>query len=332
MLGSAEVAATRGGKGFEQQLAAVRAALDDKRAKPSAALLAKTLAGNSGHLIGMIADELDEGDRVLCSALPDAFVRLLDDPVKRDAGCRGKVAIAKALDRIELREDAVFLAGVRHVQREPVWGGSVDTAAELRGLCGMALVHMRHERAMVECALLLADPELRARSAAARALAASGDRMVAEPLLRLRIAIGEAEPEVTGELFAALLELVGSAAIADVAGYMRHRDAALAEAAALALGSSRLPGAFEALREAEDAFVGASRRTRLLAIALLRDDAAWSWLLERVEEGARPEAEDAARALATFRHDRDLAAKLRAIGVRRKELQASITELLDDAT
>jgi hypothetical protein len=316
-------------KRFEQQLEDVRAALDDRT--KGAALLRKTVAGNNGFLVATIADALEDGD-VLLGALPAAFARLCEDPIKRDPGCRGKVAIAKALDRAALREEDVFLAGVRHVQREPVWGGTVDTAAELRGICGMALVHMQHERAMVEVALLLADKELRARTAGARAIAASGDRVVGEPLLRLRIAVGEPDPEVIGELFAALLELCGSAALSDVAAYFRHEEAALAEAAALAIGGSRLPGAFAVLRDAEDAFVGASRRIRLLAIALVREPEAWAFLLECVADGARPEAEDAARALATFRHDRELASKLREAVASRKDSNVArvVDELLAD--
>ncbi len=315
---------------FEQQIEAVRAALDDRSTAAAHTLLAKTLRTGNGHLVALVADALEDTDAALLRALPEAFTRLLEDPIKRDPGCRGKVAIARALDRVEVREVELFLQGVRHVQREPVWGGRVDTAAELRGICGMALVHARAERALVEVALLIADPEPRARIAAARALAASGDRMVAEPLLRLRIAIGEAEGEVLGECFAALLELVGAQGIEDVAPYLRHADATLAEAAALALGGSRLPGAFAALRAADASLVGAgSRRIRLLAIALLRDPEAWSWLLEQVERGSKAIALDAIDALATFRHDAELVARVRAAVAERGE--PSVTQHADDA-
>lgn len=315
---------------FEQQIDAVRVALDDRDNTAAGKLLDKTLRTGNGHLVALVADALGESDTALLRALPEAFARLLEDPVKRDPGCRGKAAIVRALDRVELREIELFMRGVRHVQHEPVWGGRVDTAAELRGICGMALAHARAERALVEVALLLADPEARARIAAARALAASGDRMVAEPLLRLRIAIGETEGEVLGECFAALLELVGAAGIDDVAPYLRHADATLAEAAALALGGSRLPGAFAALRDANASLVGAaSRRIRLLAIALLREPEAWAWLLEQVEHGSRAIATDAIDALATFRHDAELVARLLDVVARRGE--PSVTRHADDA-
>lgn len=315
---------------FEQQVEGVRAALDDRASTPARALLTKTLRGKNGYLVGLVCDALDDADAELLSLLPAAFAVLQEDPLKRDPGCRGQTAIAKALDRAEIRSEAVFLAGVRHVQLEPVWGGRADTAAELRGVCGMALVHARHERAMIEVAELLADPEVRARVAAARALAASGDRTVAEPLLRLRIAAGEADAEVIGECFTALLELAREGAIDFVARFLAHRDDALAEAAALALGGSRLKPAFAVLRDASESLVGgASRRVRLLAIALLRDDEAWTWLLAIVEDESIAAATDAIHALAAFRHDTELCTRLRAAIARRGD--ATLARIADEA-
>lgn len=300
-----------------EQLEAIRAALPLRASDPAAkALVRKTLTGKAGLPIAVIVDALDESDDGLLRLLPAAFATLMDDPVKRDPGCRGKAAIARAIDRTSSGLDAEAVAtlerGSGHVQPEPVWGGTVDTAAELRGVCVMALVHLRAERALVRAAVLLADPEPRARMAAARAVAASGDRVVGEPLLRLKIAAGDVEAEVLGECFAALLDLVGGEALALVGAYLRNRDAAIAEAAALALGGSRLQGAFAILREADDSLVGgAGRRVRLLGIALLRDPAAWQYLLARICDGAQAEAEDAAAALATFRHDHELVAAIR---------------------
>jgi HEAT repeat protein len=308
----------------------VRAALADRTTASARALLSKTLRGKNGYLVGLVCDALDEADADLLALLPDAFAVLQADAVKRDPGCRGQTAIAKALDRAEARSDAVFLVGVRHVQLEPVWGGRADTAAELRGVCGMALVHGRHERAMIEVAELLADPEVRARVAAARALAASGDRTVAEPLLRLRIAAGEADAEVVGECFTALLELARTEAIDFVARFLAHRNGEVAEAAALALGGSRLKPAFAVLREANESLVGsASRRVRMLAIALLRDDEAWSWLLGVIERESPAAATDAIHALASFRHDTELCTRLRAAIDRRGD--ASLARIADEA-
>ncbi|HET6583991.1 MAG TPA: hypothetical protein VFG69_11095, partial [Nannocystaceae bacterium] len=148
--------------------------------------------------------------------------------------------------------------------------------------------------------------------------------------LRLRIAAGERDAEVVGECFAALLELAGADAIEFVARFLGHPDEALAEAAALALGGSRLRPAFAVLRAAIEADVGGpSRRVRMLAIALLRDDDAWSWLLDTIENESPAAATDAIHALASFRHDTELCARIRDALARRGD--ASLTRLAEEA-
>lgn len=312
---------------LQQQLDLVHEALDVRTSAASITALSKALRTGVGHVVGTIADALAEDDRTLLELLPETFVRLLEDPVKRDPACRGKVAIAKALDRTERSAAEVFERGVRFVQHEPVWGGKVDTAAELRGVCGMAMVHMRHPRALVEVALLLADPETAARVAAARALAVAGDRVAAEPLLRFRLAIGDPESEVLGECFGALLEIAGVDAMDDVAAALRSPDATVAQAAALALGGSRLAGAFERLREADESLVGGDgRRTRLLAMALVRSPEAWDHLIALVADGSRASAEDAARALLTFAHDDELMARLEEAARDHDDIAALVAE------
>lgn len=248
----------------------------------------------------------------LAATLPAAFERLMEDAVKRDPQCQGKVAIAKRLREAELDADGLFLRGVRHVQLEPVWGGSIDTAAELRGVCLMALIEGRHPRGLIEAAHLLADPQVMARSAAARALGVCPSPEAAEPLLRLRVEVGDEEPEVIGECLAALLSVAPGSALPFVVERLDARDDAVAEAAALALGESRLDDALAPLqRTVERTVLGRRRGVLMLAVAMLRSEAAWSWLVERVAEGPRGEAEDALRALGTFAHDERLASRVR---------------------
>lgn len=67
------------------------------------------------------------GSSELIPDLTVAFERLFRDPVKTDAQCWGKNAIAKALKDLGHAEGATFLRGVAYVQMEPVWGGSSDT-------------------------------------------------------------------------------------------------------------------------------------------------------------------------------------------------------------
>jgi len=65
--------------------------------------------------------------------LAAAFPRFLQNAVKSDPQCWAKNAIAKTLAAFEYQESELFLAGIRHIQLEPVWGGSADTAGPLRG-------------------------------------------------------------------------------------------------------------------------------------------------------------------------------------------------------
>lgn len=312
-------------KRFDTQLAALQEAVKDPKAPKLRARIVEALGGNNGHLVSVATAAAVGGDedapvvdRALLDLLPAAFERLMHDAGKRDPGCRGKAAIAKALRRAEARTEEVFLAGVRHVQKEPVWGGSVDTAAELRGVCLMALVESWHPRAMVEAAHLLADPLAAARMAAARSLGCSGRAEVAEPLLRLRVQAGETDAEVLGECFGALLQLAPGPSLDYVAGMLGGDDEAAAEAAALALGGSRLSGALAPLLEhARGLLPRGRRRMVLLALALLRADEGWSYLVELVEQGPPPAAAEALEALATFAHDDHLRERVLAAVERR---------------
>src|ERR1700761_467581 len=70
----------------------------------------------------------------LTSLAPDlvaAFERFLQNAAKSDPQCWAKNGIAKALAAFEYQEPEIFLAGTRHVQLEPTWGGSADTAGPL---------------------------------------------------------------------------------------------------------------------------------------------------------------------------------------------------------
>src|SRR3954449_1479835 len=68
-----------------------------------------------------------------------AFDRLFIDPLKTDPQCWGKNAIALALRDLGHRDSAAYLRGAVHIQLEPVWGRSEDTAGPLRGHCLHAL-------------------------------------------------------------------------------------------------------------------------------------------------------------------------------------------------
>jgi hypothetical protein len=121
--------------------------------------------------------------------------------------------------------------------------------------------------------------------------------------LRLKALAGD-EPEVLGECFTALLRAEGAGSLAFVAPFLSSPDDAVAEAAALAVGESRLEGAFEVLHDAFERTIGRSlRRTLLLAAALLRRENAVAFLLELVESGAEQTSADASAALAIYAQD-----------------------------
>src|ERR1700722_9550827 len=83
------------------------------------------------------------GDLLLRELIPDllaAFERFLKDPVKSDPKCWAKNAIVKALKDLGHDDAAIYLRGIGHVQMEPVWGGSADSAGARRGGGGLGLV------------------------------------------------------------------------------------------------------------------------------------------------------------------------------------------------
>src|ERR1700679_2352226 len=80
------------------------------------------------------------GDLLLRDLIPDllaAFERFLKEPVKTDPKCWAKTAIVKALKDLAHEDPEIYLRGMAHVQKEPVWGGQEDSAAVLRGTCAL---------------------------------------------------------------------------------------------------------------------------------------------------------------------------------------------------
>ena len=105
----------------------------------------------------------------LAPQLAAAFSRFIADAARSDKGCRALKAIAKALFDLGAPPEAgeVFLAGIRHVQKEGGFGPPEDVAAELRGICALGLVKIGYPDVLVELADLLTDAEPEARAGAA---------------------------------------------------------------------------------------------------------------------------------------------------------------------
>ncbi|HVO26004.1 MAG TPA: HEAT repeat domain-containing protein [Candidatus Margulisiibacteriota bacterium] len=289
---------------LEDTLAALHRLRDDPTSAAARAQLRQALAGKSSHAAAKAAQIAGEFEiAALASDLVAAFERFMVNPVKTDPNCRAKAAIADALYRIGHDDESVFLRGIRHRQMEPVYGGRVDTAVDLRAACALGLAHMNYPDVLVELADLLADPEARARAAAAQAIAYYGsDHGV--PLLRLKVLSGDDDSTVISECLAGLLRLAPASSLVFAGRLLDAPDTAISEAAALALGGSRLPEAFDVLRQWwERTAAVALRRTALLAIAMLRRDQPLAFLLALITEADGPTAREAIAALGVYRHD-----------------------------
>ncbi|MDN5850801.1 MAG: HEAT repeat domain-containing protein, partial [Nitrococcus sp.] len=249
-------------------------------------------------------------DGLLYELVPDlmaAYPRFIEPPAKRDPNCMAKNAIARALVNLECDDAAFFVDGLRYRQHEPVWGGSIDTAVDVRCSCAMGLVATGYARALVELAALLHDPEADARAGAARAIAC-GNPHEAELLLRAKVLAGDADGRVIGECFTGLLGTEPEESLAFVACYMSDPDEVVRELAALALGESRLEGALEALQEAwNEVLVPADfRRVLLRAAAMHRSEPAFDWLASLIEESSPRMISDIVETLAPYKSNAKL--------------------------
>jgi HEAT repeat protein len=199
------------------------------------------------------------------------------------------------------------------VQLEPVWGGSADAAVELRGICAAGLARTNYPQVTWELAHLLADPDPSARMAAARAVAHAG-RDEGAALLAMKIRLGDKEPAVTAECLAALLRLAPAKGVDVAAGYLDHPDDELRMAALMALGESRRPEALKLLKQRYEAELNVAKRgPLLLPIALTRQPDAIEFLIAIVDEERPAAAAEAVAALATFRGDDTVRARVEGI-------------------
>ncbi|HZJ65832.1 MAG TPA: hypothetical protein VFD36_20115 [Kofleriaceae bacterium] len=300
---------------IEQQVSELRSL--DAAAPGALDKLRTALRGTSGLLIAAAAGRV-ENDRLeaMVPELAPAFERLREDAVKRDPGCRGKLAIARALHALDHWEDRVFVAGLRHEQREG-WAQE-DTGAELRGVCGLAHAHFARADALDVLAALLADRERTTRLAAAQALGDAG-RPDATALLRFKVLLGDDEPAVLSACLESLFALARDASYGFVVKLLAAHDER-AEVAALTLGGARMAAAFEPITSW---CIGATPEQRhrigYLALALLRTEPATDYLLDAIRSHGRLDAIAAARALATFKDDATLVERIRAAAAEQRD-------------
>src|SRR5207245_899724 len=123
------------------------------------------------------------------------------------------------------------------------------------------------------------------------------------PLLRLKILTGDQEAEVIGACFTALLILAPRESVEFVASYLQSVNADVALEAAAALGESKEPRAFEALKRCwEQHYDAEFKRSLLLSIGLSRQPAALEFLLALIRTEPAATASDAIAALYPFRY------------------------------
>ena len=308
---------------LEQTLTRLTALRADPHAPGAADELRAALGARSNLVVARAAEIVGEWElRDYTADLVRAFDHFLTDAVRRDPTCAAKTAVAEALLKLEHDDAELFIRGLGHVQPEPVWGGTEDTAAALRATCALGLARANPPDVLLQLANLLADPQTDARVGAARAIAAAG-RPGAAPLLWYKTLVGDAEVAPLYACFAALLALEPERAPAHVGRFLRVANPALAEAAALALGDTRLPAAAPVLREAWQAADDPALRGACLdALARLGDEAAFDFLLDLLANAPPHDAYAARRALAVYRDDLRRWRKIERAAARRSDLIA----------
>jgi hypothetical protein len=273
-----------GKRKFDEQIAA----LDALREQPEqirVTALRKALTAKNNFLAAKAADLTREFN--LTALTPDlliAFDRFFDHAVKTDSQCWAKNAISRTLAAFEHQDAEVFLRGMRHIQLEPVWGGTSDTAGTLRATCALALVQCRtlsEADLLAHLVDLLADRDKSVRVEIVRAIEQVGSTS-SSLLLRLQAVLGSDEPEVLGACFGGILRIEGVSAIPWVSRFLNSHDDSAAEAA-LAIAATHSPEGSETLKnclpKATDPWF---RSVVLSAIALTRQEAALEFLLELV--------------------------------------------------
>jgi len=302
----------------EDSLDALSRLRENPAAPGATAELARYLGNKSNLVVAKAAKLVAEFElHDLELQLVSAFHRFMTNPVLTDKGCAAKTEIVRALEALGAAEAEVFLAGIRHIQMEGSFGPPVDTASGLRAASAMGLVHMNYPDAILEIVSLLVDRADEARVGAVRALAFSGQPATV-PLLRFKVMAGDASADVIAESFVSLLEVAPETSLAFVAAYLDSADAAIAEAAAIALGQSRQPDAIAALKGKWPGASENQRRALLIGMAVARDDSAFEFLFALVESAVEKIAAEAISALAMYRQDERIRVRVESLVVQRK--------------
>lgn len=303
----------------EEKIEALRHCVEHGTKSQAQDCLKKALTEKSNFLVAKAAEWTAE--QLAYDLIPDlatAFERFMDDTLTSDKTCAAKRAIARALYDLEYDNAAFFRTHLNYRQMEPVWGGSVDTAVDLRCTCAFGLVASNDPRAVLFLLDLLHDSEHQARLGAVKAIERV-QPFQAEIVLRHKILQGDEEPEVIAQCFSSLVKVAAEESLEFIGGYLHGEDDVLRESAALALGESRLDDALVMLIDAcgnlfgfDPLIIGFYR-----AIALQRKEKAYEYLLDKIAHAGADHAASAVAALALYNYNQDLSKQISAIAKKR---------------
>ena len=299
---------------LDDRLAALRALREQSLTPALIAELRKSIGDRSNLIVAAAASIAGEKTLVeLISDLEAAYGRFLVNPLKDDKLCRAKTAVIRALDKMEHRNPDVFLKAARHVQLEPVWGGTEDSAPPLRSAALVALARVEGVASLPMLVDAMVDPARDVRSAAAMALGAIGTES-AGLILRLKVRIGDTDLDVLSDCLLGLLTVDPREYLSIVTEFLEPGGAFACEAAAMALGKSRLPEALDPLRGClERCHSHELRQHILLAIAILRRPASIEYLIGLVAVEPEPDAIAALSAIRIHKDDPRLRERVDAI-------------------
>ena len=238
------------------------------------------------------------------------FDKLIATPAS-DPGCTVKQLILETLKDFDAVSSDILHRAVRHHQIEPVWGGSVDTAAHLRAWAAYRLGETGDAKALPAlCELLFEQQSLRPapdevapRIAAARVLG-QYRHDVAALLLRAKLLSGDRSDEVIGEALGALFCTGIDWAEALVDEHFTTLTDDARAAAAISIGEQRsVRAASLLLKHWPRAEHTEAAESWMLGLALTRQECAIEFLLEQIRHASAAYAQFAVRALEQFNNE-----------------------------
>lgn len=268
--------------------------------------LQKALNNKNNRLVAKAARLCSEHHIYSCSEQLKHVFHYFVDKADKDKGCYAKKAIVKALYELDVIDSEFYTSAIQYRQMEPVWGGSVDTAVEVRCWAAYGLTLSANSRIILQLLELLHDAEAQARLGAVKAIANTNPTH-AEILLREKILDGDEDAYVVGECFHQLIAIEPEQSLSFIKPYLDHPQEEWVEYAALAIAEYKDPAAFEVLQEAvETAFYDTKKKYLIKALALHRSKQSVDYLLGRLDEAGKDEIHTIIEALSIYQTNDDL--------------------------